>query len=66
MLFINKNITVAGVDRKEGYVRMDLGKWDLYCCYILPNIPMEEYTDKVDEICNKISIRKKAQWYLYT
>mgnify|MGYP000164383016 FL=1 len=59
VLFVNKKIIVSGVIRRKGYLLINLGEWDLYCCYISPNISMEEYTDKVKEIAECVSDQKR-------
>lgn len=50
VLFLNKKITVAEVSAGNGFLCMNFGHWDMYCCYISPNINIAEYVGIVDEV----------------
>lgn len=59
VLFVNRKLNVSNIKVKEGYIVINFVEWDLYCCYISPNIPINEYVEKVDEIANCVKCRKK-------
>lgn len=59
VLFVNKRIPVTDTNVGKGYISIDFGRWVLYCCYLSPNIDMDEYTEKVDEIVNHMRSSKK-------
>lgn len=59
VLFVNRMLEVTSVMVEEGYVVVRFEKWDLYCCYLSPNIGMDEYVEKADEVVNHIIARKR-------
>lgn len=40
--FINEGIVVQYVTRREGYICVDTEKISMYCCYISPNISLQQ------------------------
>lgn len=59
VLLINKKVIVTQTKAGKGYVSISLEGCELYCCYISPNIELEEYKEKVDEIANHVRAGKK-------
>lgn len=57
IMILNKKIRVAEVDCGEGYIRIDIQKCQLYCCYISPNIRIEDYKATVDIIMQDAGVR---------
>ncbi|KAK9685432.1 Endonuclease-reverse transcriptase [Popillia japonica] len=47
------------IKERKGYVSITIAGWVLFCCYISPNIEMDVYKEKVDEIANQVSSAKK-------
>ncbi|KAJ8910521.1 hypothetical protein NQ315_012818 [Exocentrus adspersus] len=50
IMLLNKKIRVTEVSCEEGYIRIDIKKCQLYCCYISPNIGIDEFKARVDII----------------
>ena len=42
VLFLTKDLGVAGHKSKNGHIIVNLGNWEIICCYISPNIPLQE------------------------
>lgn len=49
---LNKNVGVIKHRCEKGYIKLEFTDWCLICCYISPNIAMEEFRDKMDNIMN--------------
>lgn len=58
VLVVNKKIVVHKVKRGQGYICIELGLVDFYCCYISPNIAWKDYTKRVNEIISTIDNNK--------
>lgn len=54
VLCINKKVGVHRVVREEGYLCISMDKWDIYCCYISPNVAFGEYQKTVDMIMDGV------------
>lgn len=54
MLVINKHIGVSQVERGAGFVKVTFDGWQLYGCYISPNIPLSDFKDYIDSIMTQI------------
>lgn len=50
----DKKLQVRSADRGESWVCLQLEAGDIYGVYISPNIPIEQYKEKVKEIIQKI------------
>lgn len=57
VLFINKAVEVAKVEPGEGQIYLRLKHCAVWCCYISPNIHMEEYKERVDQIMGRVRQR---------
>lgn len=51
----NAKIKVKKVEREEGYLVIHLENFSMYCCYLSPNITIDEYKNEVDLIMHKCS-----------
>ncbi|KAK9701918.1 Endonuclease-reverse transcriptase [Popillia japonica] len=56
-LLLNNKITIANIRTEKGYICVDFGNMDMYCCYISPNIDIAEYTAKSDELLDNVRVR---------
>ncbi|KAK9680407.1 hypothetical protein QE152_g39114 [Popillia japonica] len=62
VLFMNKKIEIISVRLKEGDIGLNFVGWDMYCCYISPNITLDKYMEKVDEIVNGVKSARVMDW----
>lgn len=46
----NKNTGIFSMSKKEGYVIIHYEEFSVYCCYISPNIHINEYRDYVNKL----------------
>ncbi|CAH2008354.1 unnamed protein product [Acanthoscelides obtectus] len=52
--FRNREVTVKDIKYYDGFLGLHLEFCTLYCCYISPNIPINEFQDLVDKIISEI------------
>lgn len=55
VLFLNKNLEIIEVNSNEGYLRIKMKDLYIYCCYISPNIEMDNYEKSVDSLMDDVS-----------
>lgn len=51
---INKDIGVSRVESGPGFVKVTFDGWQLYGCYVSPNIPLSDFKDYVDSVMFQI------------
>ena len=54
ILLLTRNLEVSGHNVKEGHLVLNLKNLKVVCCYISPNISMQEYKKAVDMIMNTL------------
>lgn len=52
--FRNRNLEIRSYERKEGYMKVSFKEWDLYNCYLSPNIDLNRYKEKTDKILEEL------------
>lgn len=55
VLCLNKNLGIGGHTAREGHLVIRFRELNMICCYISPNISMEDYkneTDSITDLCN--------------
>ncbi|KAK9721688.1 Endonuclease-reverse transcriptase [Popillia japonica] len=57
-LFLSKNIEVLGHRTGDGHLLIRLKDLDIVCCYVSPNIGMQDYRLEVDNIMNVVNNTK--------
>lgn len=50
----NKNLEVISVARENGFIKIGMEKWDLYCCYFSPNRTLDEFRRYFDGIFTRV------------
>lgn len=55
----SKNIGVENFFKLEGAVRLQFDKFDIYSCYISPNIPLDAFKGDIDNIMYEVRRRKR-------
>lgn len=52
--FRNKDVEVIGLDKREGFIRIQFRKYNIYCCYCSPNISLDEFKRYIDILMNTV------------
>lgn len=55
----NKNIGITGYAKFDGAVQIQLAGFDIYCCYISPNISLADFKKDIDNIMEEILTRNR-------
>ncbi|KAK9744246.1 Endonuclease-reverse transcriptase [Popillia japonica] len=57
-LILKRNIEILGHSVRDGHLVLHMNSFDFVCCYLSPNIGMEEYKREVDNIMNGVYRRQ--------
>lgn len=55
MVVCNKNVEIDEINGKNGYVHMKLYDIHIYATYISPNIRLDDFKGRIDEVFEAIS-----------
>ncbi|KAK9702453.1 hypothetical protein QE152_g29947 [Popillia japonica] len=58
VLFLTKNLEVIGHCAGDGHLLLCLRGFDIMCCYVSPNIGMQDYREEVDRVMAMANNRK--------
>lgn len=55
----NKNLGIVSCSKLDGAIRIQFDNFDIYCCYISPNITLDRFKTDVDNVMHEVRSRKR-------